>query len=210
LRKYAFQLYLFAVFSICLPAFGLATPGSVDKNDCHHGGELKFFHCHGLKKYNKNSHTLIGTSIQSDAWFYGNGPMNLFIGGAVNFEKVHDFLAMYGGLNYLPHVSGDSSFFMTGWNLGIKYSKNLVMPGGHLYGHGGLFHQTFRKPVDDVVEPLFGLLAGAGYQWNFDTISIDGQFTLKSPSPAERMWAEFGAPGLKWHLSSKFAIYYRF
>ncbi len=186
-----------------------ATPGAVDEYDCHRDYQTNKYHCHGSAQLAKQSHSLFGVTAKSDAWFYDDGPLNLFSGGSGEMEYGFGHLAVHAGYGYQVHVTGYRDYTLSGWDLGLKAGPNIARLGLHPYAEVGYFNQSFQIPNNPEIT-FDGMQYGAGIIWNRSALAFDFRILNKSTTNLKLIWVDLGGAGLTTHLTSQLGIYLRF
>jgi hypothetical protein len=201
--------FIFTLVMSSAPFLALATPGAVDQYDCHRDIATSEYHCHGDSSTAKQNHFLIGVTSINDAWLYSNGPMNVFSGGALEFEAATGFVGLHGSWGYQTHVTGANTYKLYGWDAGLKVGPNISRIGLHPYAEVGYFGTSFSRP-NAVAYPLSGLQYGAGLVLNKPTYAIDLRILNRATSELEIMWTSLGAPGTNYYLRAQLGVYLRF
>ena len=193
--------------ALCLEA--QATPGAVDQYDCHRNYQTDKYHCHGSEQNAKQSHSLFGVSSRNDIWLYDNGPLNLFSGGAGEMEFGFNHVALHAGYGYQVHITGDTNYTLTGWDIGVKVGPNISRLGLHPYADIGYFNQSYQILNNPAIR-FGGWQYGGGLIWNRNAIAFDLRLLNKTTGNLERIWDNLNGSGLTTHLSMQLGGYLRF
>jgi len=187
----------------------LASPGAVDRYDCHRDAETRQYHCHGVLGAAKQSHLLIGGQLANSTWLWGDGPANSFAGPAVTVEWALNSIAARGSYGYNRHLTGDTEFGVSGWDLAIKLGHGLARVGNHLFVQGGYTTQRLNYP-DKSFLPFGGIQMGVGWVSVSEKFAFDVTLLYQDPAPLEQLWAELKFSGEVLAFKATLGLYLRF
>jgi len=194
----------------CLTAVPVfASPGAVDRYDCHRDPDTRQYHCHGALAAAKQSHLLIGGQLAASTWLWDDGPANRFAGPAVTVEWALNSIALRGSYGYSRHLTGDAEFGVSGWDLGIKLGNGLARVGNHLFFQAGYAAQRLNYP-DNSFLPFGGIQMGVGWVRVSEKFVFDATLLYQDPTALEELWREFNFPGDVLSLKATMGFYLRF
>lgn len=199
-----------ATLGLLLPLSCLwATPGAVDRYNCHSTPGLDDYHCHGTDDETEQNHFLIGIASPHDLWSYDDGPSNTFSGAAVGIEYGDRFFAGYGQYSYQVHVTGNDDYLISGFDVGLKAGPEITRFGVHPYVTVGYFTYRYTLPSEFYVS-FSGLQYGGGLIWNSPGFSADARLLYRNPQEIQDIWTGWGVSGPTSHLSGQVGIYLRY
>ncbi|WP_320824342.1 hypothetical protein [Reinekea sp.] len=194
-------------FLTAVPAF--ASPGSVDRFDCHQNQDTHEYHCHGALEAAKKRHLLIGGQFTAVNWRWDDGPANNFVGPAVTVEWALDSIALRGTYGYSRHLTGDTDFGVSGWDLGLKLGSGLARVGNHLFIQAGYAAQRLNYP-DKSFWPFGGISMGVGWVRVSEKFAFDATLLYQDSGALEQLWEELNFPGEVLSLKATLGFYLRF
>lgn len=185
-----------------------ATPGAVDKYDCHKASDTGEYHCHGSKEQARQFHVLTGVTSTNDFWVYDDGPYSLFSGVAAQLEIGWGSVATYAAYHYQWHATGSADFMIRGWDAGIKAGPGIARVGLHPYALAGYFSNTFD--INGRLTPYSGTQYGGGLVFNRADSSFDLRVLYRNPQDLRAIWQQLGYPGLIANLNVQLGYHFRF
>ena len=194
------------VIGLLTAAPALASPGPVDRYDCH--ADTRQYHCHGALGATTQSHLLIGGQLATSTWLWDDGPGNSFAGPAVIVEWAQNSIALRGSYGYRRHLTGDTEFAVSGWDLGIKLGQGLARLGHHLFVQVGYAAQRINYP-DKSFLPFGGIQMGVGWVRVSEKFAFDATLLYQDPAPLEQLWAELNFPGGVQSFKATLGLYLR-
>jgi hypothetical protein len=200
------QQTLFLLGMTALSSVLLASPGTLDKRGCHRDSLTQQYHCH---EFQKKDHFLIGLTLSSNLWTYDNGPENFFVGGGISTEYAYRFLGIYADYTYKPHVTGNSTYYLSGWSTGLKLGPSIANHGIHPYATVGWFNELFALE-NSPNKKLSSYQFGVGIISNFQSFAVDIRALYRNPEEVDSMWQSYGAGGLNRDLIFELVGYLRF
>jgi hypothetical protein len=195
--------------ALWLPVLAFATPGAVDKYDCHRDFQTNEYHCHGSEDASKQHHVLLGVVLNSDVWTYDDGPFNAFLGASGRVEVARSFFGIYGSWAKQSHITGATNYSIYGWDTGLKLGPSISRVGLHPFVDVGYYALNYELPTGDLY-PFQGLQYGAGLAFNQPNLAMDVKLLNRDAAGLKNIWVELGEPGLTYNVSVQLGAYLRF
>ena len=185
-----------------------ASPGAVDRYGCHRDPSTGDRHCHGSTEEAKRTHVLMGVISTTDAWFYNDGPANIFSGVGAQLEVGWEHIAGYGAYHYEWHLTGSRDFSVRGWDIGAKAGPDIAKLGLHPFVLAGFYSFTFEVPGQ--LLPYSGLQYGAGLVLNRPSSAMELKLVYRDPADVEANWQLLGYSGVTATLNAQLGYHFRF